>query len=150
MNYPSKATFLSLCQDHSVSQSSIWRAASSFPLVIGLIVKANQSYCYPRRKVLQAEATRTFWVWVVRHQASTEVACDMGGQADDLPRPLLLPECFVRQDGLEDTQHRQLQQKKRQNYAFRHQIDEKPSIIPGCPGMTAAACPSVSMYIKEP
>ncbi|KAA6419946.1 MAG: hypothetical protein FRX49_10136 [Trebouxia sp. A1-2] len=59
---------------------------------------------HPARKVL-AEATRTFWVWVVWHQAGTEVTRDVGGQVDDLPRPLLLPECFVGQDGLEDTQH---------------------------------------------
>jgi len=25
-------------------------------------------------------------------------------------------------------------EKKRQDYAFRHQFDEKPSITPGCPG----------------
>ena len=27
------------------------------------------------------------------------------------------------------------QEKKREDYAFRRQFDEKPSIIPGCPGL---------------
>ena len=71
----------------------------------GVIIRTNQWCCCTRRKVLRAEATHTFWVWVIRHQASTEVARDLGSQADDLPRPVLLPECFVRQDGLEHTQH---------------------------------------------
>jgi len=30
--------------------------------------------------------------------------------------------------------HRKKKEKKRKDYAFRRQFNEKPSIIPGCPG----------------
>ena len=35
----------------------------------------------------------------------------------------------VRQDP-----HHSMEEKKRKDYAFRHQFNEKPSMIPGCPG----------------
>ena len=31
-------------------------------------------------------------------------------------------------------------EEKRKDYAFRRQFNEKPSIIPGCPGQTAVLC----------
>jgi hypothetical protein len=41
-------------------------------------------------------------------------------------------------------------EKKRQDYAFRHQFDEKPSITPGCPGRgVPALCFSVHMYALQ-
>lgn len=43
---------------------------------------------------LLSESATTF-IWVVRHKASTEIACDMSGHVDDFSCPLLLPEALV-------------------------------------------------------
>ena len=38
------------------------------------------------------------------------------------------------------------QKKKRKDYAFRRQLNEKPSIIPGCPGVCFLICFLISCF----
>jgi hypothetical protein len=64
------------------------------------------------------------------------IKLDQGKRADDLERDAAEAESKVTQ-----LQHQQLvrKEKKRQDYAFQHQVDERSSMIPGCP---EAACHS--------
>ncbi len=39
-------------------------------------------------------------------------------------------------------------EKKRKDYAFRHQFNEKPSIIPGCPGKLSLSHCKYSMTVQ--
>ena len=43
--------------------------------------------------------------------------------------------------------HRHVCEKKRKDYAFRRQFNEKPSIIPGCPDRHVCACVRGSVHV---
>ena len=51
-------------------------------------------------------------------------------QPERLQRSFLQPTCIMS----DRCKKRKEKTKKRKDYAFRRQFDEKPSIIPGCPG----------------